>query len=312
MRKIPIVFSFDNNLSFPACICLSSLLDTANADTYYVIYILYPETQGLDHSQIDRLGERYANFEIHYVGVGNIFDNAFEIRGITMPAYYRLLIPELITEWDSVLYSDVDVIFRCDLSDIYFNTDLDGCYFGGVLACADMSEEGRDYYDRKMGLDSAAAIHSGNLIVNSKLIREDGMVAKFKEQAKNDYKYQDQDVINILCKGKIRLLPPWYCFFTPFPKLYFEQKEELTQKYTEEEILFSMNHGIVHYNGAKPWKTYCPNMDIWWECYRKSLYFDHQFYFNFYFSKLDELDQLPLFKRIKILLRYFTVGRKRG
>ena len=52
------------------------------------------------------------------------------------------------------------------------------------------------------------------------------------------------------------------------------------------------------------------NFDIWWEYYRKSPFFDAKFYFDFFYSRLNEYDLLPLWKRIKILIRYFVYGRK--
>ena len=190
-----------------------------------------------------------------------------------------------------------------------FNTDLDGCYFGGVRSCADMHSHGREYYGDKMGLDPAKTICSGNLIINSRLIRQDGMVEKFKALVPNKYHFQDQDVINIACRGKIKFLPPWYCLFTSFTKYTIDRRDELKEKYTEEEICDALDNGIVHYNGTKPWVAYCPNMDIWWEYYRKSIYFDHAYYFDFYFSKIDELDRMPFMKRLKLLVRYFTFGQ---
>lgn len=80
--------------------------------------------------------------------------------------------------------------------------------------------------------------------------------------------------------------------------------------FTEEEIQHALKNGLVHYNGAKPWRAYCINFDIWWEYYRKSPFYDEKFYFDFFNKKLDEYDRLPLLKRIKILLRYFVYGRK--
>ena len=67
----------------------------------------------------------------------------------------------------------------------------------------------------------------------------------------------------------------------------------------------------IHYNGVKPWKDWCPNMDQWWEYYRKSPIYDPAFYFSFFNNKLEYLDQLSLIKRLKILLRYFILGRKK-
>lgn len=41
MSKIPIVFCFDDNLLMPAGVCLTSLLEHANPDTFYDIFILH-------------------------------------------------------------------------------------------------------------------------------------------------------------------------------------------------------------------------------------------------------------------------------
>ena len=119
MNIVPIVFSFDNNLVMPACVCISSLMMNAKEDTFYDIFILHSASECLNKADLDRIPQYYKNCKIQYREVGNEFDGAFEIRGITTPAYYRLLIPEIIPEYDKVIYSDVDVIFRDDLYHFY-------------------------------------------------------------------------------------------------------------------------------------------------------------------------------------------------
>ena len=94
--KVPIAFAFDSNLVFPASVCLSSLLKNANAETFYDIYILHSRDEDFERSELNRLPLFYANCRIQYRTVDGFFDSAYEIRGITTPAYYRLLIPELI------------------------------------------------------------------------------------------------------------------------------------------------------------------------------------------------------------------------
>jgi hypothetical protein len=81
--------------------------------------------------------------------------------------------------------------------------------------------------------------------------------------------------------------------------------------FSNDEIEHALEFGIVHYNGPKPWKQYCVNFDIWWEYYRKSPFYNEQFYFDFFNGKQDELDSLSLWKRIKILIRYFVYARKK-
>ena len=98
MNIVPIVFAFDNNLAFPACICLSSLMMNAKESTFYDIFILHPASEELEHEELDKIPSYYPNCKIQYIAVDDTFAQAYEIRGITTPAYYRLLIPELIPQ----------------------------------------------------------------------------------------------------------------------------------------------------------------------------------------------------------------------
>ena len=93
---------------------LTSLLESASPDTFYDIFILHGP--GCDFSGLNVLKTRFDNFRITCREVKGEFVGAYEIRGIPETAYYRLLSPELIPEYEKLLYSDVDVIIREDLS----------------------------------------------------------------------------------------------------------------------------------------------------------------------------------------------------
>lgn len=311
MRIVPIVFAFDRHLIFPAGVCLSSLMMSAKKDTFYDIFILYSDEQVFENSILKRIQDTFNNCRIQYRIVDNTFEQSYEIRGITTSAYHRLLIPELIPEYDKILYSDVDVIFRDDLSDLYNNVDLDGCYVAGVDSLAHLIPDLKEYYEIGRGTDSMGNIYSGNLILNSRKMREDRVVDEFRKHVDKKYKFQDMDIINLVCKNKIKYLPPFFCYTTYIADFAVHNSDAIKGIWTEGQIKEAQERGVVHYNGQKPWKGVCVNFDIWWEYYRKSPLFDERFYFDFYHNKLDELDQLPLLKRIKILLRYFVYGRKK-
>lgn len=311
MKTVPIVFAFDNNLILPACVCISSLLMNAKEETFYDIFILHSSKVDLHKEQLDELLKYFNRCRIQYRVVDNTFDQAFEIRGITTPTYYRLLIPELVSEYDNIIYSDVDVIFRSDLSDIYFHTDLNDCYVAGVNALVPFIPDMKKYYLKLGNVNIDSIIYAGNIILNSKKIREDNLVERFKELAKNKFHFQDLDVLNIACKGKITYLKPTFCLTTYFSELALRYRNLLHDIWDDKDIEEALTKGIVHYNGQKPWKGFCVNFDIWWEYYRKSPFFDEKFYFNFFYHKLNELDGLSLLKRIKILVRYFVFGRKK-
>lgn len=310
MRTVPIAFAFDNNFIMPACVCISSLLMNANEDTYYDIFILHSQKEKLDEERLNSLAHYYPNCSIQYRTIDSTFDNAFEVRGITTSTYYRLLIPEIITEYDKIIYSDVDVIFRSDLSDTYFNTDMTNSYVAGVNALVQFIHDLKKYYSNLGNVNIGGIIYAGNIIFNSANIRKDNLVEWFKELAKNNYKFQDLDVLNIACQGKITYLEPGFCLTTYVAELSIYDRNKLQLIWNSDEINKALKTGIVHYNGQKPWKGYCVNFDIWWEYYRKSPFFDEKYYFDFFYSRLNELDQLSLWKRIKILVRYFVYGKR--
>lgn len=308
---IPIVFAFDKNLVMPACVCISSLLMNANKDTSYDIFILHPANQSLNETDLVKLPEYYDNCKVTFRSVGGEFDNAFEIRGITTPAYYRLLIPEIIPEYDKIIYSDVDVIFRSDLSDLY-SIDLAGVYMAATYDVGmNLGKDGIAHINATEGLVPGEYIQSGFIMLNSSRLKKDGLVTRFKEEAKKQYKFQDQDILNVVCGQNRKVLPAKYNM-TDYTFYYLNSGDELIKSgyVKEEEISEAKQYGTLHFNGHKPWKSYSINFDIWWEYYRKSPFFDEKFYFDFFYRKINDYDLLPLWKRVKILLRYFVYGRR--
>lgn len=311
MKTIPIAFAFDNNLVFPACICISSLLMNANVDTFYDIFILHSKNEKLDKVLLDKVPEYFPNCKIQYRIVDDTFDTSFEIRGITTPAYYRLLIPEIIHEYDKIIYSDVDIIFRMDLSELY-DQDINLFYLAATRDLGlNFDEDGIKYIHSIDGLVEEQYLQSGFIVLNSKKMREDDLISHFRKFAHRRLKFQDQDILNLSCIGKVKYLPLKYNM-TDYSYYYINKSpEKISHLYNKKEMKEALESGNIHFNGHKPWKKYSVNFDIWWEYYRKSPFFNEKFYFDFFYDRLNELDQLSLWKRIKILIRYFVYGRRR-
>lgn len=310
MNRIPISFAFDNNLAMPAAVCFYSLLISAQPTTAYDIYILHRRDETLDLTLVRRVIAQFPQSTLTIREVGSEFDTAFEIRGITTPAYYRLLIPDLIPEHKRVIYSDVDVIFRQDLWNVY-NSDLGENLIAGVNDLAHIDPDLRTHYEGTLGLDPRNIVCSGFLVMNCETMRCENMRSRFIELSKTRYKFQDQDILNTSCAGRIKMLAPKYSVLTYITTYTITNgQESFVPLWCAKEVEEAMHEGNIHYNGQKPWKGYCINFDIWWEYYRKSPVFDEKFYFDFFYSRLNEYDLLPLWKRIKILIRYFVYGRK--
>lgn len=302
MKTIPILFTFDNSLLMPAGVCMTSLLENAAPDTFYDIFILHGP--GCDFSQLDILKTRFDNFRMTVREVKGEFVGAYEIRGIPETAYYRLLAPELIPEYDKLLYSDVDVIIREDLSK-YYAMDLGDNYFGAVDNCSRLRPNVQNYLANSLHLDYRKGYYySGNLIINSKLILQDHLLDQFRELGKNDYEQQDMDIMNIACNGRFLALSPEYCMTAQLYSLIVTRRAEMEEIYGKEILDATLSHGLVHYNGTKPWKGACMNMDIWWSVYRRSLFYDEHFTESFWKAQMQILMWVPFKKRLKMLLRY--------
>lgn len=311
MNIIPIAFCFDNNLVMPACVAISSLMMNAQHDTFYDIYILHSSRNVLKKDELDKIPSFFPNCKLNYREVGEVFDNAFEIRGVTIATYYRLLIPELIPEYDKIIYADVDMIFRQDFSEIY-NIDMKDNYIAATYDLGmNLSADGQKYIDSIPGLLQGEYLQAGVIMLNCKEILANNLVPIFKQYVKGKYKYQDQDILNLVC-GKKKIVLPWKYNMTDYSfSFLMNEPHLLTTKYANSNIEEAKKYGNLHYNGHKPWKKYSVNFDIWWEYYRKSPFFDNKFYFDFFYCKLEEYDRLPLMKRVKILLRYFVYGCKK-
>lgn len=310
MKIIPIAFAFDNNLILPACVCISSLMINAKEDTFYDIFILHSSHIALKKEELDKLPQYYKNCRIQYRQVDETFDSAFEIRGITAATYYRLMIPELIPEYDKIIYADVDIIFRMDLSAVY-HLNLGNNYIAATRELGmNFTEDGKKYINSMKELSLGKYIQAGFIIINTKVLKDENIIPQFKTWSKKKLRFQDQDILNIVCKGRILYLSLEYNM-TDYSYFFAIRKPELiTNLFSYEAIDFAINHGNIHFNGHKPWKKYSVNFDIWWEYYRKSPFFDEKFYFDFFYHRLNIFDQLSLWKRIKILIRYFVYGKR--
>lgn len=311
MNKIPVAFAFDNNLTMPAAVCLYSLFVNALPTTVYDIFVLHRKGNHLDMLYINKVMNAFPQHNLTQIEVGDTFDRAFEVRDITTPAYYRLLIPTLIPQYKKVIYCDTDIIIRQDLSSIY-TTNLADNYFGAVKDCGlNLTKDGVNHIISMPEIARGNYINSGFLLINSALINSHNLTAKLIETAKTQWKFQDQDILNIVCTGKIMFVPPKYNMLNYSYIIRQSDLQTLARLYKLDDYSDGFINGNIHYNGQKPWKGWCVNFDIWWEYYRKSPVFDPKFYFDFFYNRLNEHDMLPLWKRIKILLRYFVFGRKR-
>lgn len=259
--KTPIVFATDHNFVMPSCVAILSLLESSDSGTEWDINVLLsPGVTEEDKEILSRqVKESGKNAQIRFVEIGKVFLQGYETRGISNACYNRLLIPWLLPEYDKIIYSDTDVIFKGDISYIY-QTDLKDNYVAGVTGEV-WSKGAIRKYLLKLGVTPEKYINSGFLLINSKLQREKGLNEKYMELVKRRHIYQDQDIINIACRDRIAHLPE---------KINLKPSVAAMQRQGEVDM--------IHYIGLKPWNhfTYC--WDDWWSVCKKSVVYNPQRY----------------------------------
>lgn len=282
MNIVPIVFSFNHFVTMPACICLHSLLLSSNKDTCYDIFIIHGEDELMDDDkkQLRSLEKSHKRFEITFINIGNKFDNVYTARGVPKVTYYRILIPDLITKYEKVIFADVDIIFTGDLSSIYFDTNLKDYYLAAVKTPGLKRK-----YVKSLGCDPDNYSSGGFQIYNLALCREHNISKKQLDLCGNEYFYLDQDITNIVCKGKIKFISPAYNSTQTFYSTASNDKNSILSNYSEKEIHEGLKPIVIHYNGLNPWQGLCFRHDLWWETYRSSIFFDEVFYFS-HFNKI--------------------------
>ena len=250
---IPVVFSSDHNFIMPTGVAINSLLRHSSRKDYEVFLLAAENVTDNDKSILFSIVSFYG-CKLSVIDMRKNFEGAYEIRGITNSTYYRLLIPWIIPQYDKILYLDGDIAVKEDISNVYL-IELGSNY---LLASHP------DEYDKTvfvnhaqtLGLDYNDYINAGILLINSHQIRNNNLKERFLKEAKKKYIYQDQDILNIVCKGKIARLSPEYNYIARLSEI-------LTQK-----------PRIIHYAGAKPWNVFTYKWYEWYEEYKLTPFYN--------------------------------------
>ena len=122
---------------------------------------------------------------------------------ISYPTYFRLLVCDLLPDYDKCIYLDIDTIVLEDLS-LFYAQDIEDFYLAGVRAAGYQFNAVHNI--RRLGLpDVSDYINAGVLLMNLKKLRQDTMSKKFLDLIKEKYHDQDQDILNVACYGKIKV-----------------------------------------------------------------------------------------------------------
>lgn len=275
-KNIPIAMALDENYTYPTAVSMTSIMENSNSKVQYDFYIMHSPTLSTESKKIlTSFEQKYKNCTVKLIDMESNFDSAHTDSRITTPAYYRLMLSDLLPNLDKIIWIDGDTIVYEDLVDM-INIDMDGyCYkafldwsfLANSLKCFDVST---DHY-----------VCDGVMIINLDELRKENAVDKFNDFIKkhNDKLVQhDQTVINAVFTDKIGILPAKFGIWNlPSNKLMnYENLLVSPEKYTHKELVDAQLNPAIRHVTRKPWKFphFAPEADKWWQYAQKTDIFE--------------------------------------
>ena len=210
-KNIPIFFTVDNIYIPFLAVTLQSLVDNITEEYKYSIKILHTNVSEENKKLIFKFERE--NVDIEFVNLNyyieKIKDKLYTRDYYTSTTYFRLFLPELYPQYDKVLYLDSDIVILKDVAQLY-NTEI-----GTNLVAAvpdDIIQNNKvfqEYVEKVVGVASYKRyFNAGVLLMNLDELRKFNFQDKFMYLLETvKFKViQDQDYLNRLCKGRVKLL----------------------------------------------------------------------------------------------------------
>mgnify|MGYP004592535727 FL=1 len=264
---------------------LYSILEHISDENNYDILIFTHDISVDNRKIIKDMAANMKNVSIRFVDPSYMFDgyniHLFGHFG-SIETYYRIILPELLPDYNKLLYVDSDMIILDDLAKLY-NEDVDG-YLLAATRDADTSglyngfePKRKEYSDKILKLKEPhqyfqAGIINFNLEEFRKTFKVEDML---KFSSKEKWLLQDQDVLNKLCEGRVKYVDMSWNVLVDYGHFRMAKIIRLAPQWLYFQYMEARKHPkIIHYAGPeKPWN--CPEMDFgkeFWEYARKTPY----------------------------------------
>lgn len=272
---LPIFFTFDDNYVVPAGVTFESLLSNARPGVSYALNVLHQGISASNQRLLADLVARHPAASLRFIDVKERFrDLVPEMSSgpfsagdthvtFTRETLFRCL-PMMVPEFDSldtILYSDVDVCVVDDISDV-FGTELGDDYVAGCRVPGMLDYQFGHIPERLRSCYLAGGIW----LMNLRRMRADGLGRRILDIMRNPpgpLPWNDQDVMNLACDGKVRFLSYRYCSI-PTWRRDLAARNYSDVHYSRGELLDAMvRPKILHYAHIKPWKEPCAGDDAW-------------------------------------------------
>ena len=269
---VPVVLACNENYAPYASVTIRSVLENAGPGRFYRVYILHA---GLTDDTIRLLESVKApQLTVRCLNVEPLVESKGAELHIcahfSKEAYFRLLIPEVLSVYSQVIYLDCDLVVNRDIADI-LPPDMGDKLFGAIRNQLNLPMS--KYVTEQLCLKAENYFNSGVLVINVGRWNAEKTTEKcfayIKTARPEQLRTVDQDVLNVVCMDRVLYLDDawnycWYVVLRPDP-IYRPIAEQMGE-----------NFYLLHFaGGLKPWsRPELPLSRYFWKYAKNSVFFE--------------------------------------
>lgn len=271
MKKIPIVLSPSDAYSVFCNVTIQSIIECSKGELLD-IYILYDTLNEYSMEILNSFNSNAVNISL--IDINKYVDTDL-MHGkdyVTKNTFFRIISPRIFKHFEKFIYVDSDMVFTKNIRDLY-EVDITNYILGAVKNWSTINEI--KYVKEELKITNDYYFNAGILLINTNKFLENSIEEKAINLLKEkQFLFFDQDILNITCKGKIKLLDSrwnvvWH--FATGKSILNDLTDDLRDKWIE----CSKKPYVIHYTSKiKPWNSYGIYMsNYFWDCAKRNPYY---------------------------------------
>lgn len=266
---------------------LASIFEHSVSSHNYDILVLHQDITATNQARLKRIFKGQANFSLRFIDISSFagqFADVFLRGHFTIETWFRLLLPELLPDYQQILYLDADLVAVADVFELG-TIDLGDNL---LAACRDADTAGlyngyvqgkKTYIDQVLKLRYPYNyFQAGVAVFNLAKFRAEFTTTEMLELATSkNWELLDQDVLNILAEGQVKFCDMSWNLMYDWNGIRKDSIISFAPKDLRDQYLKAYEAPkIIHYAGPdKPWQD--PSVDfgdVFWQEAQKSGYYE--------------------------------------
>ena len=277
-NKLAIVLQGDDFYTPYNAVTIQSIIEHSSSEHYYDIILKTLDMSEENAAVLCSLADGRDNVSVRVISMRKAYDYYLNDNHITGDKRFagisvtKVLLPELLENYDRALHVDSDMIVLDDISGV-FDLNLDDYYAAAAqdILVEYMYNDGgyvKRAIDTFLDVESPRDYHNAAfMLFNLNKMREDFTIQQWVDFIlKNKCELFEQDAFNHFFKGKILELGYEWNFPIDSRRIIADGNRKKPSPLYEKYLAVRPYRKVLHYVTAiKPWNNYlCPEAVKWW------------------------------------------------